>query len=379
MNEYSESTKFIDLNAQQEIIRTELDNAINKVLNHGQYIMGPEVKELESQLSNFTGANHVLTCANGTDAISLVLMAWGVGPGDAVFVPSFTYVASAESPAQLGATPFFVDVCPKTFNIDPKSFKTAILECRNLNLKPAAVVAVDLFGQPADVDSIIDISYQENIKVLVDAAQSFGAISKGRRVGSMGDATTTSFFPAKPFGCYGDGGAIFTSNNETAELIDSIRLHGKGLEKYDNVRIGINSRLDTIQAAILIEKFKIFPNELISRNKIADRYNALLDETLIKPFIPSNISSSWAQYTVRSENRDFIQSELKKKKIPSIVYYPKPISKQDGYKHFPSVKSGTPNSENLSETVLSFPMHPYLEKNEQDKIIETINSVIKKF
>ena len=220
--------------------------------------MGPEVKEFEGQLREFTGAKHVLTCANGTDALTLVLMAWGVGKGDAVFVPSFTYVASAETPAQLGATPFFVDVLKDTFNIDPDSFKQAIIDCRELGLNPSVVIAVDLFGQPANVDAISDIAYAENIKVLVDGAQSFGATSMGRRVGSMGDATTTSFFPAKPLGCYGDGGAIFTSCDEDAEIINSLRLHGKGSQKYDNVRIGINSRLDTLQAAILIEKLKLF-------------------------------------------------------------------------------------------------------------------------
>jgi dTDP-4-amino-4,6-dideoxygalactose transaminase len=372
MNEYAESTKFIDLAAQQEMIRPELDIAINKVLKHGQYIMGPEVKELESQLSDFTGSKYVLTCANGTDALSLVLMAWGIGPGDAVFVPSFTYVASAEAPAQLGATPFFVDVCPRTFNIEKESFKAAILECRNLNLNPSAVVAVDLFGQPADVDSITHIAHEENIKVLVDAAQSFGATSKGRRVGSMGDATTTSFFPAKPFGCYGDGGAVFTNEEEDAERINSIRLHGKGSQKYDNVRIGLNSRLDTIQAAILIEKFKLLPKELDLRSNVAKNYEELLSNKFDCPFLDIDHTSAWAQYTLKIDNRDSIQDVLKRNGIPSVIYYPIPLSEQLGYKKYPSIKKGTPISSMLAKKVLSLPMHPYLKAESQKKIADIL-------
>ncbi len=372
MNEYAESTKFIDLAAQQEMIRPELGIAINKVLKHGQYIMGPEVKELESQLSDFTGSKYVLTCANGTDALSLVLMAWGIGPGDAVFVPSFTYVASAEAPAQLGATPFFVDVCPRTFNIEKESFKAAILECRNLNLNPAAVVAVDLFGQPADVDSITHIAHEENIKVLVDAAQSFGATSKGRRVGSMGDATTTSFFPAKPFGCYGDGGAVFTNEEEDAERINSIRLHGKGSQKYDNVRIGLNSRLDTIQAAILIEKFKLLPKELDLRSNVAKNYEELLSNKFDCPFLDIDHTSAWAQYTLKIDNRDSIQDVLKRNGIPSVIYYPIPLSEQLAYKKYPSIKKGTPISSMLAKKVLSLPMHPYLKAESQKKIADIL-------
>ena len=228
MSEYSAPTQFIDLKAQQNKIRNKLESSILKVLDHGQYIMGPEVKTLESSLREFAQVKNAVTCANGTDALSIVLMSWGIGPGDAVFVPSFTYVASAESPAQLGATPFLVDVKPDTFNIDPESLKTAILDCKKLGLKPSVVIAVDLFGQPAEIDAITSIAKSDNIKVLVDAAQSFGASLNGRKVGSMGDATTTSFFPAKPLGCYGDGGAIFTNNDEDAALMNSIRLHGKG-------------------------------------------------------------------------------------------------------------------------------------------------------
>jgi len=374
MSEYSAPTEFIDLAAQQKLIRPQLDLAISRVLDHGQYIMGPEVKEFEGQLREFTGARHALTCANGTDALTLVLMAWGVGSGDAVFVPSFTYVASAEAPAQLGATPFFVDVLEDTFNIDPDSFKQAIIDCRELGLNPSVVIAVDLFGQPANVDAITEIAYAENIKVLVDGAQSFGATSKGRRVGAMGDAVTTSFFPAKPFGCYGDGGAVFTNNESDAEIINSIRLHGKGSNKYDNIRIGFNSRLDTIQAAILIEKLKIFENELALRNEYAVHYQQRLHEHCKTPLLSADVTSSWAQFTLVIESRDKLQSFLKSKGIPSVVYYPIPLSKQDGYKHYPKVSSGVNTSEALANQVISLPMHPYLSKKTQNYIINSVVS-----
>ena len=269
MSEYSSPTNFIDLKAQQDEIRLEIDNAIKRVLDHGQYIMGPEVREFEDLLKNFSSSKHALTCANGTDALTLVLMAWGIGHGDAVFVPSFSYVATAETVAQVGATPFFVDVDLDSFNMDPESLKQALVDIKSIDLEPKAIIPVDLFGQPSDIDSLTKIAKKENLKILIDGAQSFGAISKQRKVGSMGDATTTSFFPAKPLGCYGDGGAIFTDDDELASLVNSIRLHGKGDEKYDNVRIGLNSRLDTIQAAILIEKMKIFPLELLERNRVA--------------------------------------------------------------------------------------------------------------
>lgn len=374
MIEYTEPTQFIDLAAQQKLIRNKLDLAINGVLNHGQYIMGPEVKEFESQLCQFTGAKHALTCANGTDALTLVLMAWGVGPGDAVFVPSFTYVASAEAPAQLGAVPFFVDVCENTFNIDPESFKQAVLDCKQLGLVPKVVVAVDLFGQPSDVDSITEIAHSENIKVLVDGAQSFGAISKGRKVGSMGDATTTSFFPAKPLGCYGDGGAVFTESEEDAEIINSLRLHGKGTEKYDNVRIGQNSRLDTFQAAILIEKLKIFPDEFVKRQSIAWRYSTLLAEVCEVPTIMPDHTSAWAQYTLILKDRENMQSRLNAAGIPSVVYYPIPLSRQLGYQKFPCVSTGVNTSEQLSKNVLSLPMYPYLSEISQDRVVSEILS-----
>jgi len=376
MSEYSAPTQFIDLAAQQKLIRPQLDLAISRVLDHGQYIMGPEVKEFEARLREFTGASHALTCANGTDALTLVLMAWGIGPGDAVFVPSFTYVATAEAPAQLGATPFFVDVCEDTFNIDPQSFKQAVIDCRTLGLTPKVVIAVDLFGQPADIDTIADIAHAEGFKVLVDGAQSFGATSKGRRVGTLGDATTTSFFPAKPLGCYGDGGAVFTNNDEDAQLINSIRLHGKGSEKYDNVRVGVNSRLDTLQAAILIEKLKIFPRELELRDHVAAGYTSALSGYLKTPKILERDTSAWAQYTLIIDSRKALQESLQRREIPSVVYYPNPLSLQTGYKHFPCVSSGVAVSEYLSEHVLSLPMHPYISNQQQASIINAVMEVL---
>jgi len=377
MNEYSTPINFIDLKAQQMLIRAELDWAIKKVLDHGQYIMGPEVAEFEGQLREFVGAKHALSCANGTDALSIVLMAWNVGPGDAVFVPSFTYVASAESPAQLGATPFFVDVCDSSFNIDPVSFKQAIIDAKRLGLNPKVVIAVDLFGQPADADAITKIAHSEGIKVLVDAAQSFGAKSRGRSVGTMGDAVTTSFFPAKPLGCYGDGGAIFTSDDELAQTINSIRLHGKGSEKYDNIRIGMNSRLDTIQAAILIEKLKIFPKELELRSQVASCYSAALDGYCKVPRLGPEVTSSWAQYTIIVNDQKAIQSGLREQGIPSVIYYPIPLTKQIGYSNYPKVSANTSVSEELASSVLSLPMHPYLTSCSQSGVLEKLIPLLK--
>lgn len=377
MSEYSTPTKFIDLDIQQKKIRKKIDDAIIKVLDHGQYIMGPEVKELEQELKLFTGSRNVISCANGTDALTLVLMSWDISYDQAVFVPSFTYVATAEAVSQLGAKPFFVDVDKDTYNIDIESFKSAIVDARKLGLKATALIAVDLFGLPSDIDPLMEIAEENNIKVLIDAAQSFGATSNKRKVGTMGHATTTSFFPAKPFGCYGDGGAVFTENNSLAKKIESIRLHGKGSHKYENVRVGLNSRLDTIQAAILLEKLKIFPSELCNRQKVADLYGQYLKSLPLK--IPAAINghnSSWAQYTIQIDNRDYIQSELAKRNIPSIVYYPIPLSKQKGYKNSEVVSTGVKVSEYLSKNVLSLPMHPYLEEKKIKYICENLKDVI---
>ena len=374
MSEYTEKTKFIDLVTQQDRIRPYLEEAIKKVLDHGQYVMGPEVKELEADLKKFTGSKFALTCANGTDALTLALMAWNIGPGDAVFVPAFTYVATAEAPAQLGATPFFVDVNEHDFNINIESLKQAIVDAKNLNLRPSVIISVDLFGYPSDFDLIKKISLDENIKLLIDGAQSFGGEYKSKRVGSMGDITTTSFFPAKPLGCYGDGGAIFTDDDELADKIDSIRLHGKGNQKYDNIRIGLNSRLDTLQAAILIEKLKIFPEELQLRAKISDTYSSKLENLnyLKVPKLQDHIKSAWAQYTLIVQNRNEIMAKLQSKDIPSVIYYPKTLDTQDGYKKFPSVSSGLDVSHHLMDSVMSLPMHPYLSEEKIEEITQVI-------
>ena len=374
MSEYTEKTKFIDLVTQQDRIRPNLEEAIKKVLDHGQYVMGPEVKELEADLKKFTGSKFALTCANGTDALTLALMAWNIGPGDAVFVPAFTYVATAEAPAQLGATPFFVDVNEHDFNINIESLKQAIVDAKNLNLRPSVIISVDLFGYPSDFDLIKKISLDENIKLLIDGAQSFGGEYKNKRVGSMGDITTTSFFPAKPLGCYGDGGAIFTDDDELADKIDSIRLHGKGNQKYDNIRIGLNSRLDTLQAAILIEKLKIFPEELQLRAKISDTYSSKLENLnyLKVPKLQDHIKSAWAQYTLIVQNRNEIMAKLQSKDIPSVIYYPKTLDTQDGYKKFPSVSSGLDVSHHLMDSVMSLPMHPYLSEEKIEEITQVI-------
>ncbi len=374
MSEYTEKTKFIDLVTQQDRIRPNLEEAIKKVLDHGQYVMGPEVKELEADLKKFTGSKFALTCANGTDALTLALMAWNIGPGDAVFVPAFTYVATAEAPAQLGATPFFVDVNEHDFNINIESLKQAIVDAKNLNLRPSVIISVDLFGYPSDFDLIKKISLDENIKLLIDGAQSFGGEYKNKRVGSMGDITTTSFFPAKPLGCYGDGGAIFTDDDKLADKIDSIRLHGKGNQKYDNIRIGLNSRLDTLQAAILIEKLKIFPEELQLRSKISDTYSSKLENLnyLKVPKLQDHIKSAWAQYTLIVQNRNEIMAKLQSKDIPSVIYYPKTLDTQDGYKKFPSVSSGLDVSHHLMDSVMSLPMHPYLSEEKIEEITQVI-------
>ena len=372
MTSYTPKASFIDLATQQNQIKENLNSAISNVLSHGKYIMGPEVALLENELKNFTGADHVITCGNGTDALTIVLMAWNIKKGDAVFVPAFSYIASAEAPAQLGATPFFVDVNAHDFNMNSESLKQAIIDAKKLGLKPAVIMPVDLFGQQADINSISAIAKENNIKVLIDGAQSFGSSSNSGKMGTLGDATTTSFFPAKPLGCYGDGGAIFTSDNEIAEKIRSIRLHGKGNDKYDHERVGVNSRLDTIQAAILIEKLKIFPKEIELRNQIAKKYNNLNNNIVITPKINNGNISVWAQYTLRSKERTAVREIFSKSNIPTVIYYPKPLFQQQGYGNFPVVSSGAAISEQLCEEVFSVPMHPYITDELIDKIISLI-------
>lgn len=364
--------EFIDLKTQQNRIREKVDARIKKVLDHGQYIMGPEVFELEERLSVFCGAKHVITCANGTDALVMPLMAKGFGKGDAVFVPAFTFAATAEAVVLAGATPVFVDVKRDSFNLCSESLKDAIITAKSAGLKPAAVIPVGLFGQPADFDSIQPIAEEEQLFVLDDAAQSFGSRYHSSPTGMLGNVTATSFFPAKPLGCYGDGGAIFTDDDVLAESLRSIRVHGKGEHKYENVRIGLNSRLDTIQAAVLLEKLEIFPDELEARSLVATRYSAALQATCDVPVLAEKLTSSWAQYTIRVDQRDEVQHELNQHNIPTHVYYQNCLPEQKAYEHFPIAQGGIPNSHYLCENVLSLPIHPYLDVNEQSKVIEKL-------
>lgn len=376
--ELEQPISFINLKAQQDCIRSQVDLAIKKVLDHGVYIMGPEVYEFEKQLAQFCGVKHAISCANGTDALGLALMAKGVGPGDAVFVPSFTFAATAEVVAWVGATPIFTDVLHDTYNMDPVSLEQGIKTAKELGLKPKAIIPVDLFGQPADYDAIQSIADSHKLWILADGAQSFGATYKGRRVGSIGDIATTSFFPAKPLGCYGDGGAIFTNDDEIATIIKSLRVHGQGSDKYDNVRIGMNGRLDTLQAAILLEKLKVFPDEIKARQNAAENYNALLKDTVETPQILAGTTSTWAQYTVKlpkGTERSALIDHLKGLGIPTVVYYVKPLHQQKAYKDYPVTdKKGLPVCEGLAERVLSLPICGYIDQKAQVQVSEALRS-----
>lgn len=366
--------QFIDLKTQLNRIRPQIDLAIKKVLDHGIFIMGPEVQEFEKQLAQFCGVKHAISCANGTDALGLGLMAKNISAGDAVFVPSFTFAATAEVVSWVGATPVFIDSLEDTYNMDPKSLEQGINYAKKLGLIPKGIIPVDLFGQPADYDAIQTIADEHNLWIMADGAQSFGASYKGRKVGNIGDMATTSFFPAKPLGCYGDGGAIFTNDDELAAVIKSLRVHGQGADKYDNVRIGMNGRLDTIQAAILLEKLKIFPDELIARQKTADAYNDGLKNTVKVPHVIDEATSAWAQYTVRLPNhvdRTKLMADLKDAGIPTMIYYIKPLHLQTAYKHYPTAIGGAlPVCEALANEVLSLPMSGYVEDEDIEKVVK---------
>lgn len=369
--------QFIDLQAQRRRLGEPLTKAIMAAVEGGQWILGPQVQELEKRLAEFAGVKHAITCANGTDALLIVLKAWGIGAGDAVFVPAFTFAASAEVIVLAGATPVFVDVLEDTFNIDPASLRAAIAMVKSEGrLKPRVVMPVDLFGQPADYRAIEPIVKAEGLKMLCDAAQGFGGLLDGRRAGGIGDAASTSFFPAKPLGCYGDGGAAFTNNDELDALLRSIRMHGQGSDRYENVRIGVNSRLDTIQAAILIEKLKAFPEEIERREAVARRYNEKLgrSNSIRVPRVIAGAQSTWAQYTIQVSDRARLQADLKEKGVPTAVYYPIPLSAQIAYNEFPS--AGTPVSDRICKTVISLPMHPDLDEQTQDRIIEAVLSSV---
>jgi dTDP-4-amino-4,6-dideoxygalactose transaminase len=375
-----EPLAFIDLKRQQARIRHGLDRAIAKVLEHGSYVMGPEVRQLEDALGKFCGAKHVLSCSNGTDALGLILRALRVGPGDAVFCPSFTFAATAEVVVWFGATPVFVDVHDDTFNMDARSLDAAVQTAKALSLRPAGVISVDLFGLPADYDLIESVCSTHGLWLLDDAAQAFGASYKGRRLGTVGLATGTSFFPAKPLGCYGDGGAVFTEDDALAETLASLRVHGQGSDKYDNINIGINGRLDTLQAAVLLEKLRVFPDEIDRRQQVAERYGVALADVAIVPKVPPDLTSVWAQYTIRvpPQRRDALIAALDEQGVPTAIYYPRPLHRQTAYRGYPIAGNGLPVSERIADEVISLPMHPYLEPDEQDFIANIVRAELRR-
>jgi dTDP-4-amino-4,6-dideoxygalactose transaminase len=369
---------FNDLAAQQERIKDQIDDAFAQVLAEGQYILGPQVAALETALAKFCNAAHCVTCANGTDALSLVLMAEGVGGGDAVLVPSFTFVATAEAVSSRGASPVFVDIDETTYNMDPASLSRAIDAARKAGLRPCMVIAVDLYGQPADYDALAPLAREHKMLLVADAAQSFGAKLGARSVGTLADYTTTSFFPAKPLGCYGDGGAIFVEAADKAEILRSLRFHGKGSHKYENVRVGLNSRLDTLQAAILLAKLSIFPDEIEARQKIASRYAEYL-RGVATPELASSATSVWAQYTVRlphGVDRDTVQARCAAAGVPTSVYYPIPLHLQSAYSQHRRDPEGLARSEAAAACVLSLPMHPYLTPAKQLHVAKTLDAAL---
>lgn len=380
--------EFRDLKKQYQVLKDDIESKIQSVCASARYISGPEVKELEKQLAEYVGVKHCITCANGTDAITLALKVWGIGSGDAVFVPDFTFFSSGECPAAEGATCIFVDVDERTYNLDPQRLELAIEEViKEGNLTPKVVIAVDLFGLPADYEKIKMICNKYNLLLLEDGAQGFGGEIKGKRACSFGDISTTSFFPAKPLGCYGDGGAVFTNNDEWASLLRSLAVHGKdGDDKYNNIRLGLNSRLDTIQAAILQVKLKAFIDyEVTDINKIAECYTAEfescgLDKIVVLPKIQEGFLSSWAQYTIQLPSkisRESLQKELKKYDIPTMVYYIKPMHQQGAYANTISANADCPVTERLSASVLSLPMHPYMQHTDVTYIVTKINEILK--
>jgi len=370
--------QFIDVAAQRRRLGGRIDAAVSRVLDHCQFVLGPEVRELETALAAFCGARHAVTCASGTDALLMVLMAKGIGAGDAVICPSFTFCATAEPVALVGATPVFADVDAVTFNIAPDSAARAVAAARGAGLNPRMIIPVDLFGQPADFASINALAAAETLFVLDDAAQGFGATVGNRKVGALADATATSFFPAKPLGCYGDGGAVFTDDDDMRDILMSLRTHGQGTDRYDNVRIGITARLDTIQAAVLTEKLKIFPEEIAQRNRIARRYSQHLADVVSVPRVPDHMTSVWAQYTIRitAGSRDAFAAALKAQGIPTAIYYQKPLHRQEAYRHFPADPCGLPVCDLIAEEVISLPMHAYLDETTQDRIIAAVRRTV---
>jgi len=376
---------FIDVDAQRRRLGRAIDDAVARVLTHCQFILGPEVRALETELAAFCGARHAITCSSGTDALRLVLMAGGIGTGDAVICPAFTFCATAEVPVLCGATPVLADVDAETFNLDPASLERAIVTAKKLGLKPRAVIPVDLFGQPADHNAIAAIAGAYGLFILDDAAQSFGATYRNRKLGAVykggtpgATATATSFFPAKPLGCYGDGGAVFIDDDDLAARVRSLRVHGEGVDKYDAAHIGLAARLDTIQAAVLLEKLKIFPDEIAARNAAAERYAAGLAGVAIVPRVAKDQTSVWAQYTIRlpAGRRDALAAALKAQGIPTAIYYAKPLHRQAAYSGYPVADGGLAVSEKLAEEVISLPMHAYLDGDTQDRIVAAVRTAL---
>ncbi len=378
--------EFIDLKAQYRLLAGTIQDRMQKVIENGHFILGPEVFELEAKLAEYVGVEHCVSCANGTDALQMALMAKGIGPGDAVFTSPFTFIATSEVIALLGATPVFVDIDPLTYNLDPVKLAEAVISLKQgrrpspgspLGLHPKAVIPVDLFGLPADYGAIKKIADAEGLFVLEDAAQSFGGTSPFGKAGILGDVAATSFFPAKPLGCYGDGGALLTNDAILADLLRSIRMHGKGEDKYENVRTGINSRLDTLQAAVLLAKLEIFPDELELRRKIATRYSEGLKGVVETPIIPEGYASAWAQYSVRSPYRPQLIAALKQEGIPTMVYYPKPLHLQKANLALGYLTGSFPISERVATEIFSLPMHPYLSEGDQSQIIMAVRKYVK--
>jgi dTDP-4-amino-4,6-dideoxygalactose transaminase len=367
---------FIDLAAQRERLGDRVERAISAVLEHGKFILGPEVAELENQLASFCGARHCVSCANGTDALLLALMAEGVGPGDAVFVPAFTFVATVEVAVLSGATPVFVDVRPDTFNLDVESLEAAIGEAKTLGLKPRCVIAVDLYGQPADYQAIGAVAAAHGLLVLADAAQSFGASLEGKKVGTLAPYTATSFYPSKPLGGYGDGGAVFTDDDDKAARLRALRNHGKGPDRPDTEFVGVNSRLDSIQAAVLLEKLRLFPSEIPARQERADRYNAGLAAVAKVPELMSGATSVWAQYTIVTERRDALAQACREAGVPTAIHYADALNCLPPYGQLPKAPKGVPQAEWLAERVISLPMHPYLGEEAQDLIVATVRQAL---
>ena len=372
--------QFIDLSRQLGVIRENIEARIKNVLDSGKYIMGPEIFELEERLSDYVNVKHCITCSSGTDALLISLMAQGIGSGDAVITTPFSFIATAEVISLIGATPIFVDICSDTFNINPGLIPAAIQYAHEHDLNPKAIIPVDLFGLPAEYNLIKKIAAENELFILEDAAQGFGGEYYGKKACSFGDVSSTSFFPAKPLGCYGDGGAIFTNDDKMAHNIRSIRVHGKGSDKYDNIQIGLNGRLDTLQAAILLEKLSIFPDEVVKRNQVAEYYTNNLPDQYRAPFVPGNYLSSWAQYSILLESpqeRDKTMKILKEQNIPSMIYYRIPLHLQKVFSYLDYQKGDFPISEKTSENILSIPMHPYLEKSDQNEVLEVLHSITK--